>query len=172
MCAACISAQLDSREPACIAGATSTSTFAFEFSRFRTAYIYISVLQCSRHASTLRVWCVQDALIMLVGAIMLACATGTTVNGWVIMYAIAQLVYGVGVGGRQLAYSLTLAMLTGHRCMLQAQRMQKYYLEAKQNMSGPAEAIWQHGESMLLLSWSVLSMLLLSCLSRSMSSCV
>ena len=41
----------------------------------------------------------QDAVIMLIGAIMLACATGTTVNGWVIMYAVSQLVYGVGVGG-------------------------------------------------------------------------
>ena len=39
---------------------------------------------------------------MLLGAIMLACATGTTINGWVIMYAVSQLVYGVGVGGELL----------------------------------------------------------------------
>ena len=39
---------------------------------------------------------------MLLGAIMLACSTGTTVNGWVIMYAVSQLVYGVGVGGELL----------------------------------------------------------------------
>ena len=43
---------------------------------------------------------VQDAVIMLLGAVMLACATGTTPNGWVIMYAVSQLVYGVGVGGK------------------------------------------------------------------------
>lgn len=43
----------------------------------------------------------QDAVIMLLGAIMLSVATGTTINGWVIMYAISQLVYGVGVGGEQ-----------------------------------------------------------------------
>lgn len=43
---------------------------------------------------------VQDAVIMLLGAVMLAVATGTTINGWVIMYAISQLVYGVGVGGK------------------------------------------------------------------------
>ncbi|KAL0038700.1 hypothetical protein WJX79_003808 [Trebouxia sp. C0005] len=42
---------------------------------------------------------IQDAVIMLLGAIMLSVATGTTINGWVIMYAISQLVYGVGVGG-------------------------------------------------------------------------
>ena len=41
----------------------------------------------------------QDAVIMLLGAIMLSVANGTTINGWVIMYAISQLVYGVGVGG-------------------------------------------------------------------------
>lgn len=42
---------------------------------------------------------IQDAVIMLLGAIMLSVATGTTINGWVIMYAVSQLVYGVGVGG-------------------------------------------------------------------------
>ncbi len=51
----------------------------------------------------------QDAVIMLLGAIMLACANGTTINGWVIMYAVSQLVYGVGVGGthRNYAYIVT-----------------------------------------------------------------
>lgn len=42
---------------------------------------------------------------MLLGAIMLSVATGTTINGWVIMYAISQLVYGVGVGGTYCAVS-------------------------------------------------------------------
>ena len=47
----------------------------------------------------------QDAVIMLIGTIMLAVATGTTANGWVIMYAIAQLVFGFGVGGDFQSYS-------------------------------------------------------------------
>ncbi len=42
----------------------------------------------------------QDAVVMLLGTIMLAVATGTTTNGWVIMYAISQLVFGFGVGGQ------------------------------------------------------------------------
>lgn len=42
---------------------------------------------------------IQDAVVMLLGTIMLAVATGTTTNGWVIMYAISQLVFGFGVGG-------------------------------------------------------------------------
>ena len=50
----------------------------------------------------MRIMHVQDAVIMLLGAIMLAVANGTTINGWVIMYAISQLVYGVGVGGQAL----------------------------------------------------------------------
>lgn len=41
----------------------------------------------------------QDAVVMFIGCVMLAVATGTTSNGWVIMYAIAQLVFGFGVGG-------------------------------------------------------------------------
>ena len=41
----------------------------------------------------------QDAVVMFIGCVMLAVATGTTANGWVIMYAIAQLVFGFGVGG-------------------------------------------------------------------------
>ena len=41
----------------------------------------------------------QDAVVMFIGCVMLAVATGTTANGWVIMYAVAQLVFGFGVGG-------------------------------------------------------------------------
>jgi len=46
---------------------------------------------------------VQDALVMLLGTIMLAVANGTTTNGWVVMYAIAQLVFGFGVGGEPIS---------------------------------------------------------------------
>jgi len=61
---------------------------------------------------------------MLLGAIMLSVATGTTINGWVIMYAISQLVYGVGVGGTYCAVRdllmcamvLTLCMLCTKTC--------------------------------------------------------
>ena len=47
-----------------------------------------------------RVSAMQDAVVMFIGCVMLAVATGTTANGWVIMYAIAQLVFGFGVGGK------------------------------------------------------------------------
>ena len=50
---------------------------------------------------TRKVWLLlQDAVVMLLGTIMLAVATGSTTNGWVIMYAISQLVFGFGVGGK------------------------------------------------------------------------
>ena len=45
---------------------------------------------------------------MLLGTIMLAVATGTTTNGWVIMYAISQLVFGFGVGGQPFRLSAWL----------------------------------------------------------------
>lgn len=51
---------------------------------------------------------------MLLGAIMLACATGTTINGWVIMYAVSQLVYGVGVGGELFISGLPEALPDHH----------------------------------------------------------
>ena len=57
---------------------------------------FLSLLPCTSYSIR---GVVQDAVIMLLGAIMLSVATGTTINGWVIMYAISQLVYGVGVGG-------------------------------------------------------------------------
>lgn len=47
----------------------------------------------------------QDAVIMFIGCLMLAVANGTTANGWVIMYAISQLVFGFGVGGMRLPTS-------------------------------------------------------------------
>ncbi len=48
---------------------------------------------------------------MLLGTIMLAVATGTTTNGWVIMYAISQLVFGFGVGGQPFRLSAWLQRL-------------------------------------------------------------
>lgn len=44
---------------------------------------------------------VQDAAIMLIGALLLISVWGVggSLQGWVIGYAIAQLIYGFGVGG-------------------------------------------------------------------------
>ena len=42
---------------------------------------------------------IQDAVIMFIGLLMLTAAWGTTLNGWVICYALSLLFYGVGVGG-------------------------------------------------------------------------
>jgi len=50
-------------------------------------------------------WCgrrygmIQDAVIMSLGVLMLTVSNGTNASGWVLMYAISQLVYGIGVGG-------------------------------------------------------------------------
>lgn len=42
---------------------------------------------------------VQDALIMTLGSIMLTAMWGTSLQGWVICYAWALFIYGIGVGG-------------------------------------------------------------------------
>ncbi|PWN25210.1 MFS general substrate transporter [Jaminaea rosea] len=42
---------------------------------------------------------VQDALIMTLGSIMLTAMWGTTLQGWVICYALSLFIYGIGVGG-------------------------------------------------------------------------
>ncbi|TVY68768.1 Inorganic phosphate transporter 1-2 [Lachnellula suecica] len=42
---------------------------------------------------------IQDAVIMFLGLIMLTASWGTTLNGWVICYALSLMFYGVGVGG-------------------------------------------------------------------------
>lgn len=42
---------------------------------------------------------IQDAVIMLVGLVMVTAAWGVTQNGWVICYAWALFFYGIGVGG-------------------------------------------------------------------------
>lgn len=42
---------------------------------------------------------VQDALVMALGLVLLTAMWGTTLNGWVIMYAWSLFIYGIGVGG-------------------------------------------------------------------------
>lgn len=42
---------------------------------------------------------IQDATIMFIGLVMLVCAWGTTLNGWVICYTWSLFFYGIGVGG-------------------------------------------------------------------------
>lgn len=42
---------------------------------------------------------VQDALIMFTGTLLLCASWGASLEGWVIMYAISLLWYGIGVGG-------------------------------------------------------------------------
>jgi len=42
---------------------------------------------------------IQDATIMFIGLVMLTCAWGTTLNGWVICYVWSLFFYGIGVGG-------------------------------------------------------------------------
>ncbi|KAK9371471.1 uncharacterized protein V1513DRAFT_428524 [Lipomyces chichibuensis] len=42
---------------------------------------------------------IQDAVIMLIGLIMLTASWGVTLNGWVICYAWSLFFYSVGVGG-------------------------------------------------------------------------
>ncbi|KAI1143513.1 MFS general substrate transporter [Hypoxylon sp. FL0543] len=42
---------------------------------------------------------IQDALVMLLGLLMLTGSWGLTLQGWVIMYAWSLFVYGIGVGG-------------------------------------------------------------------------
>ncbi|KAH9909179.1 major facilitator superfamily domain-containing protein [Xylariomycetidae sp. FL2044] len=42
---------------------------------------------------------IQDAVIMLIGLLMLTGSWGLTLQGWVIMYSWSLFVYGIGVGG-------------------------------------------------------------------------
>ncbi|SGY15002.1 BQ5605_C013g07201 [Microbotryum silenes-dioicae] len=42
---------------------------------------------------------VQDAVVMLIGVIMLTSVWGATLQGWVIAYTISLFIYGIGVGG-------------------------------------------------------------------------
>lgn len=40
-----------------------------------------------------------DISVILVGIILLTVSNGASINGWVIMYAWAQFIFGVGIGG-------------------------------------------------------------------------
>jgi MFS family permease len=42
---------------------------------------------------------IQDALVMLIGTVLLTSMWGRTMNGWVVMYAFSLLIYSFGVGG-------------------------------------------------------------------------
>ena len=42
---------------------------------------------------------IQDAMVMLIGTILLTAMWGNTLNGWVVMYAFSLLIYSFGVGG-------------------------------------------------------------------------
>jgi hypothetical protein len=50
---------------------------------------------------------IQDAVVMFLGTVMLTAMWGTSLNGWVICYAISLLVFGVGVGGEYPMTSIT-----------------------------------------------------------------
>lgn len=52
---------------------------------------------------------------MFIGCVLLAVATGSTANGWVIMYAIAQLVFGFGVGGMNTLAWWLMFLTPGYR---------------------------------------------------------
>lgn len=41
---------------------------------------------------------IQDAVIMVLGLVMITAAWGLTLNGWVICYAWSLFIYGIGVG--------------------------------------------------------------------------
>ena len=42
---------------------------------------------------------VLTATFMFIGGILLTCSTGPTIQGWAIMFAVAQFIFGYGVGG-------------------------------------------------------------------------
>ncbi|DBA76897.1 TPA: hypothetical protein ACH3X1_009498 [Trebouxia sp. C0004] len=48
-----------------------------------------------------------DMSVIIVGLIMLTVSNGPSINGWVIMYAFAQLIFGFGIGGEYPMTSVT-----------------------------------------------------------------
>ncbi|KAI5475472.1 MFS phosphate transporter, partial [Pseudohyphozyma bogoriensis] len=56
---------------------------------------------------------VQDAVVMLIGVILLTSVWGTSLEGWVIGYAWSLFIYGVGVGG-EYPMTSTRTLETGH----------------------------------------------------------
>jgi MFS family permease len=74
--------------------------------RFLSAFLEIGkplLSSCYHVSDDLRIgrrWgLIQDAAIMFIGLIMLTAAWGTSEYGWVICYALALFVYGIGAGG-------------------------------------------------------------------------
>ena len=45
---------------------------------------------------------VLTSTFMFIGGILLTCSTGPTIQGWAIMFAVAQFIFGYGVGGETL----------------------------------------------------------------------
>ena len=43
---------------------------------------------------------VLTSAFMFIGGILLTCSTGPTIQGWAIMFAISQFIFGYGVGGK------------------------------------------------------------------------
>ena len=57
---------------------------------------------------------VLTAAFMFIGGILLTCSTGPTIQGWAIMFAVAQFIFGYGVGGE-----LSVAEGSCHSCCRQ-----------------------------------------------------
>lgn len=45
---------------------------------------------------------VLTSTFMFIGGILLTCSTGPTIQGWAIMFAVSQFIFGYGVGGELL----------------------------------------------------------------------
>ena len=57
---------------------------------------------------------VLTAAFMFIGGILLTCSTGPTIQGWAIMFAVAQFIFGYGVGGK-----LSVPEGSFHSCCMQ-----------------------------------------------------
>ena len=44
---------------------------------------------------------VLTSTFMFIGGILLTCSTGPTIQGWAIMFAVSQFIFGYGVGGEK-----------------------------------------------------------------------
>ena len=70
--------------------------YVFFFFFFFFFFFHLALLTTSRLG---RRWgLIQDALIMVLGLVMLTAAWGVDQNGWVICYAWSLFIYGIGVG--------------------------------------------------------------------------
>ena len=50
---------------------------------------------------------VLTSAFMFIGGILLTCSTGPTIQGWAIMFAVSQFIFGYGVGGAPPVHHLT-----------------------------------------------------------------